>query len=136
MSKEVNNLLIPNVSKVGGSKPAKVDKNKLGIGQESEFKDLLSKQIEHTQKEHGVRLSTHAAKRLSERSLDMDGGEFFKIKNAMTKLRDKGSQDSLVITGKAAYIVDVKNNTIVTAIDKNKMADNVFTKIDSTIFVD
>ncbi len=29
-----------------------------------------------------------------------------------------------------------RRNKIVTAIDKNNMAENVFTKIDSTLFVD
>ena len=53
----------------------------------------------------------------------------------MDKLKTKGGQDSLVITGKAAYIVDVPKNTIVTAIDKDSMSENVFTKIDSTILM-
>jgi flagellar operon protein len=50
-------------------------------------------------------------------------------------LKLKGGQDSLVITGKAAYIVDVSKNTIVTAIDKDSIGENVFTKIDSTILM-
>jgi len=65
----------------------------------------------------------------------MDAGEFTKLKGAIEMLRNKGGQDSLVITGKAAYIVDVSNNRIVTAIDRDNMAENVFTKIDSTLFV-
>jgi flagellar operon protein len=65
----------------------------------------------------------------------MDSDEFLKIKDAISKLKSKGGKDSLVITNSAAYIVDVNNNKIVTAIDKNKMSENVFTKIDSTLFV-
>ena len=42
---------------------------------------------------------------------------------------------SLVITNKAAYVVDVDKNTVVTAVDKNNMNENVFTKIDSTLFM-
>ena len=53
----------------------------------------------------------------------------------MSKLRAKGGKDSLVITDQAAYIVDVKNNKVVTAVDKGSMNENVFTKIDSTVFV-
>ena len=40
-----------------------------------------------------------------------------------------------MITDKAAYIVDVPNQKVVTAIDKNNIVDNVFTKIDSTVLV-
>ncbi len=136
MAKQINNLLIPNVSKVGNKKGAQVNKNKLNQGQISEFKELLGKQIDHTQKQHGIKLSMHAARRLNERQLSVDGDEYFKIKDAISKLKTKGGQDSLVITGQGAYIVDVKNNTIVTAMDRSQMAENVFTKIDSTIFVD
>ena len=39
------------------------------------------------------------------------------------------------MTDKAAYIVDVDKQTVVTAIDKNDMSQNVFTKIDSTYFI-
>lgn len=134
----VNNFLIPNVSKLPSHK--KVDKtNRLPGGQQTaeqaEFKNLLKDEIGQAQQEHGINLSMHAAKRLKERNLEMDSPEFFKIKDAIQKLKAKGGQDSLVITDKAAYIVDVPNNKIVTAIDKDNMADNVFTKIDSTVVV-
>lgn len=58
-----------------------------------------------------------------------------KIKEGVDKLKEKGGKESLLVTDNAAYIVDVPNNTIVTAIDKDKMSENVFTKIDSTIFM-
>ncbi len=139
MAPKVNNFLIPNVSKVPGQQ--KVDSsNKIQDGQHGEFKGLLDgqlqKQVDQKNKEHGVRLSIHAAKRLQERNLQMDGKEYFKIKDAIGKLKSKGGQDSLIITNQAAYIVDVKNNTIVTAMDRESMRENVFTKIDSTLFVD
>ena len=139
MSK-VNSFLIPNVS----SLPADVQKaeqaNTLKKGQQSEFKGLMDKELLQpnvTQKDIGrdVTVSTHAMKRLQERNIELDGNEFMKLKEAVSKLRAKGGHDSLVITNKAAYVVDVDKNTVVTAVDKNNMFDNVFTKIDSTIFM-
>ena len=132
---KVNNILIPNVSKISSDKKVSLD-NKLAKGvNESEFKSLLDEQVQGQGLNHGIQLSTHAAKRLQERNLSMDSDEFFKLKGAMDKLKTKGGQDSLVITDKAAYIVDVPKNRIVTAIDKNSILDNVFTKIDSTVIV-
>ncbi len=131
----VNNILIPNVSKIPSDKKVNLD-NKIGKGKTGdEFKALLQDSVDQTRKEHGIQLSTHAAKRLQERNLSMDSNEFFKLKGAMDKLKEKGGQDSLVITDKAAYIVDVPKNKIVTAIDKNNILENVFTKIDSTVIV-
>ncbi|PIP90693.1 MAG: flagellar protein [Bdellovibrionales bacterium CG12_big_fil_rev_8_21_14_0_65_38_15] len=132
---KINNMLIPNVSRIGGNREAEVNRKTDSTGK-SEFDGLLQEQLEGKKTpEQGISLSTHAAKRLKERNLEMDAGEFTKLKGAIEMLRNKGGQDSLVITGKAAYIVDVSNNRIVTAIDRDNMAENVFTKIDSTLFV-
>jgi flagellar operon protein len=72
---------------------------------------------------------------MTERNITLDAEEFTKLKTALQKLRIKGGQDSLVITNKAAYILDVVNNKVVTAMDKQSLNDNVFTKIDSTLIL-
>lgn len=140
---KINNILIPNVTKLPSQK--NIDSaNKLNPGDTSEFKSLLDGAIdssasdsalESMQTPKGLNLSTHAMRRLQERNLSLDKDEYAKLQSAMDKLKLKGGQDSLVITGKAAYILDVAKNTIVTAIDKDNIADNVFTKIDSTILM-
>jgi flagellar operon protein len=134
----INNILIPNVSKLPKHKNVNVTDKLNGKVNSDEFQNLLRDQIGEpkTSESHGIKLSVHAARRLKERNLDMDGQEFFKLKGAIEKLKTKGGRESLIITPKAAYIVDVNNNKIVTAIDKNQMSENVFTKIDSTLFVD
>ena len=137
---KINNMLIPNVTSLPSQK--NVDKlNKLKSGETSEFKGLLDGALDGSpaalpqQQEKGIHLSTHALRRLQERNLTLDKEEYAKLQTAMDRLKLKGGQDSLVITGKAAYIVDVPKNTIVTAIDKDSIGENVFTKIDSTILM-
>ena len=145
MSK-VNSLLIPNVSSLPSDVQKAEKNNALKQGEKSEFKGLVEKfsnnsadlrQPQVTEKNVGqeVQVSSHAMKRLQERNIELDGNEYMKLKEAMGKLRNKGGHDSLVITNKAAYVVDVDKNTVVTAVDKNNMNENVFTKIDSTIFM-
>lgn len=132
---KINNLLIPNVSSLPSEKDKLEKSNKLNSGERSDFKNLvesLSKQ-ERTPEEFSI--SGHAAKRLQERNIDLDGNEYLKIKEGLNKLRHKGGHDSLIITNKAAYVVDVDKNMLVTAVDRNSMSENVFTKIDSTIFM-
>ena len=136
----INNILIPNVTKLPSNKNVE-SSNKLAKGETSEFKSLLDSNVEQSSQvplsetPKGLHLSTHAMRRLQERNLSIDKEEFQKIQSAVDKLKLKGGQDSLVITGKAAYIIDVPKNTIVTAIDKESIGDNVFTKIDSTILM-
>ncbi len=137
---KINNILIPNVTKLT-PKPSVDTTNKLGKGETSEFKSLLDNNLEQSEKSpiadapKGLHLSTHAMRRLQERNLSLDKEEYAKLQSAIDKLKLKGGQDSLVITSKAAYIIDVPKNTIVTAIDKDSIGDNVFTKIDSTILM-
>ena len=139
MSK-VNSFLIPNVSSLPSDTQKAEKSNALKQGEKSEFKGLIEEQLRSpkvTQKYVGadVNVSSHAMKRLQERNIELDGNEYMKLKEAVSKLRAKGSHDSLVITNKAAYVIDVDKNTVVTAVDKNNMNENVFTKIDSTIFM-
>lgn len=135
---KINNILIPNVTTIPSQKNVE-NANKLTPGETSEFKNLLDTTLGQESalntQEKGIHLSTHAMKRLQERNLTLDKEEYTKLQTAMDRLKLKGGQDSLVITGKAAYIVDVPKNTIVTAIDKESISENVFTKIDSTILM-
>ena len=148
MSNKVNSFLIPNVSSLPSDIQKAEKTNALKQGEKSEFKGLVDelskesgkqdlRQPQVTEKNIGqdVQVSSHAMKRLKERNIELDGDEFMKLKEAVSKLRAKGGHDSLVITNKAAYVVDVDKNTVVTAVDKDKMHENVFTKIDSTIFM-
>jgi flagellar operon protein len=144
MSSKVNSFLIPNVSSLPSDAQKAEKTNALKQGEKSEFKGLVDQlsnndirlpQVSGKNVGQDVQVSSHAMKRLQERNIELDGNEFMKLKEAVSKLKAKGSHDSLVITNKAAYVVDVDKNTVVTAVDKNNMNENVFTKIDSTIFM-
>jgi flagellar operon protein len=128
----INELLIPNVTGLPQEQNSS-NTNKLQPGQQSEFADLIGKASQ--EKKAGVELSTHAQKRLQERNISFDGQEYLKLQEAMGRLKAKGGHDSLVITGKAAYVLDVDRGMVVTAVDRDSMSENVFTKIDSTIFM-
>jgi flagellar operon protein len=104
-------------------------------GQESDFSKMLDKLGEKQPLHQGINLSSHAVKRLAERNIDFNGDEYTKVKEAVDKLQAKGSQNSLVVSEKAAYVIDVQNKKVITAVDKSSMAENIFTKIDSTVFV-
>lgn len=131
MAKEINNLRIPQISELP-KKEGLSKANKLNSGESSEFNQILKSNINEAPE---LQISNHAAKRLAMRNINLDGKEYMKLKEAWGKLKSKGGQDSLVVTDKAAYILDVSNGKVVTAVDKNDMSENVFTKIDSTLFM-
>ena len=132
MANNINDILFP---KVQGAQEAKKSENvKKTSTEQSEFEKSLEQA--NSKDEGGLKFSSHAMKRLNDRSINMDSDEFLKLRGALDKLKTKGGRDSLVLTSKAAYIMDVPNSTIVTAMDKSKLGENVFTKIDSTLILE
>lgn len=129
----INDLLISSLNNYVGQNNIRPGES--GETNVTEFSDLIQEKLNLIRDRHGINLSLHAAKRLRERNVKLGPEDFVALKQAMEKLRSKGGSDSLVITDKAAYIVDVHNNTIVTALDKKNMKENVFTNIDSTLIM-
>ncbi|ADO76705.1 TIGR02530 family flagellar biosynthesis protein [Halanaerobium praevalens] len=110
------------------NKPVKENKQVKGPS----FKDILGDKIKGKEK---LSFSKHAKKRLNSRSIPFSQAELAKLNTGVEKARNKGARDSLVMVNDVAYIVSVENNTVVTAVDEESMDDNVFTNIDSAVFM-
>ncbi|MGZ3774875.1 MAG: TIGR02530 family flagellar biosynthesis protein [Pseudobdellovibrionaceae bacterium] len=81
----------------------------------------------------GVKFSNHAIERMRTRGISYSPEQISKLQDAISRAAAKGSKDSLVLMNDSALIVSVKNNTVVTVMDKNALKENVFTNIDSTV---
>lgn len=82
-----------------------------------------------------LKFSAHAAQRLQERKITLDSATMTKVNEAIDKADAKGIDDTLVLTKDAALIVNVKNRTVITAMDRGSMTGNVFTNIDGAVVV-
>ena len=78
-----------------------------------------------------VRFSKHASKRLDSREISMSDEQWTRLNAATDKARDKGLKESLVMVDNLAFIVNVRSNTVVTAL--NDTERSVFTNIDGAI---
>lgn len=81
----------------------------------------------------GVKFSNHAIERMKTRGIAYSADDLNRLSEAVSKAAAKGSRDSLVLMNDSALIVSVKNNTVVTVMDKTALKENVFTNIDSTV---
>lgn len=81
----------------------------------------------------GLKFSNHAIERMQSRGIRFNPEDLNRINEAVKKAAAKGSKDSLILMDNSALIVSVKNNTVVTVMDKAALKENVFTNIDSTI---
>jgi len=78
-----------------------------------------------------VRFSKHATKRLDSREISLSDEQWTRLNEATGKARDKGLKESLVMVDNLAFIVNVKSNTVVTAVNDTERA--VFTNIDGAV---
>ncbi len=81
----------------------------------------------------GVKFSNHAIERMQSRGISFNKEDITRLNEAVGRAASKGAKDSLILMNDSALIVSVKNNTVVTVMDKTALKENVFTNIDSTV---
>ena len=82
-----------------------------------------------------MKFSAHASQRLKDRRIEMGPELMARINEAVDKAEAKGVEDTLILTKDAALIVNVKNRTVITAMDRSSLSGNVFTNIDGAVIV-
>ena len=79
------------------------------------------------------KFSKHAANRLSERNIELSDKVMDRLSAGMQAAGQKGINESLVMVDQLAFIVNVKNQTVITALDGAETEGNVFTNIDGAV---
>jgi len=80
-----------------------------------------------------LKLSSHAAQRIQRREIAFDGPVAARLEAAVDRAAAKGSRDSLVLVDSTAFVVSVRNRTVITAVPVSPMNDQVFTNVDSAV---
>lgn len=83
-----------------------------------------------------VRFSNHAQKRLEYRNINLTEDGMTRLANAVDKAEKRGGKESLVMVDDMAFIVNVRDRLVVTALDSKNRGEGVFTQIDSVVFAD
>ena len=94
------------------------------------FEDVLRQRLND---DNGIKFSKHAVKRLDERNISLSQEQNVRLEAGIMKAEAKGINDSLVIMDQLAFIVNVPNQTVVTALDREESNGNVFTNIDGAV---
>ena len=97
-----------------------------------DFAEALTKKTE----EQAIRFSNHAQKRLQSRAIQLGDDGLARLAQAVEKADKRGGKESLVLMDDLAFIVNVKERLVVTAIDSNERGEGVFTQIDSVVLAD
>jgi flagellar operon protein len=81
----------------------------------------------------GVQFSGHAVDRLRRRGIEVDAPTLQRLDGAVQRAAGKGSRESVVFLDGTAFVVSVRNRTVITAVDRASMREHVFTNIDSAV---
>ncbi len=97
------------------------------------FQEIL--ESSQARAEGKVKFSKHAAGRLADRNIELTSSQMERLQEGTQKAQQKGIRESLVIVDQLAFIVNVPNQTVVTAMSQNETAENVFTNIDGAVII-
>ena len=82
-----------------------------------------------------MEFSKHAQQRAEERGIEMTDALMSQLTYSVGKAQEKGAKNILVLDAGRAFIVNVPQNRVITAISQDEMRDNVFTNIDGAVLL-
>lgn len=119
-------ILPPGAGPVQGTPPAAPARRTVPP-QGPSFAEVLDRQAS------GVQFSKHALQRVDRRGIELTEPTLRRLDDAVARAAGKGARDAVVFVDGTAFVVSVKNQTVVTAVDSEHMREHVFTNIDSAV---
>lgn len=120
----------PSIQQMSGMLSKKQPEKKASADSELSFQEILHTAVQDEPVQN-LKFSKHANQRLATRNINLSAEQMERLETGTTKAREKGIQESLVMVDNLAFIVNVKNNTVITAMDDS--SDSIFTNIDGAV---
>lgn len=94
------------------------------------FADILNSKLA---KKESFTISKHAADRL--KNVQFDSKDMEKINEIINKAEEKGAKNCLILYKDVALVTSIENRTVITAVEEERMKENIFTNIDSVVIM-
>ncbi len=128
MAEYVNGVSVPFLP-VGGVDGLK-QRSPVEAPPERSFEEVFQTELKE------LTFSKHAQQRLESRNVHLDQADLQRLGSAVDRAEQKGAQESLVLLRDMAFVVSVRNRTVITAMGGDHLKENVFTNIDSAVIAD
>ena len=115
--------------------------NQKNVNQSSKKSDISFEEVLRRQQSlsttgsETLKFSKHATQRLESRGISLSDEQNERLQSGVEKASAKGINESLVLVDSLAFIVNVPNKTVVTAMDQTETQSNVFTNIDGAVIM-
>lgn len=129
MDPRLSNRLYPTPQPIGA--PSQVKRPAPKATAPQGFKSLLDAALAA----QPLRFSKHATERLEQRQIMLTPADVTRLSQAVDNAASKGARDSLILLNRTAFVVNVPNRTVITAVDEDHMRESVFTNIDSAVIL-
>jgi flagellar operon protein len=121
-----NRIQNPQIADLIQTRTKSTPPQRTSVQQGPDFGSILKDQL---------KVSGHAQTRLQSRNINLGNEEWDRVLDGVNRAAAKGAKESLVMLDDIALVVSVKNRTVITAVDKAHLKENVFTNIDSAVIV-
>ena len=103
--------------------------------QSSGFGAMFQQEMAKTAQPKEVAFSKHAISRAEERGIEITPNLIDQLKGSMIRAQEKGATNILAMDTEKAFIINVPNAKVITAITQEEMKENIFTNIDGAVFL-
>jgi len=110
----------------------KVDKEVNDDADKDSFKSILTEMLRNNSE---VNFSKHAVKRAIDHNIELTDESLSRLNEGVKMASEKNLEEPLILVGNTAFLVNIPNNTVITAVDSSDMKGNVFTNIDGTVII-
>ena len=100
-----------------------------------DFRAALCQELERTGPTKDVAFSKHAISRAEQRGIEITPNLIDQLKGSMVRAQAKGATNILAMDAEKAFIINVPNAKVITAITQEEMKESVFTNIDGAVFL-
>jgi len=132
---KINNSQFTSIEQVTGKYLNRNVVKTVNEAENTSFSNILKQKLDGAEESSELKFSKHANERLASRNIEISEEQMQRLQSATKQANEKGINESLVILDNLAFIVNVKNNTVITALDQKDSVENVYTNIDGAVII-
>lgn len=99
-----------------------------------DFGAVFQQELERAQTRQ-VAFSKHALSRAEERGIEVTPTLLERLTDSVERAEAKGATNILALDQSLAFIVNVPNGRVITALSEEEMKESIFTNIDGAVFL-
>lgn len=124
--------MIDKLSSAQNTAPQISRQNQTARQGQSSFGEMLRTRQEQKPQ---VEFSKHAIERAEERGIQVDDTLISQLSDSVEKAQNKGVTNILAFDSTRAFVINVPNCRVITAISQDEMQENIFTHIDGAVIL-